>query len=468
MTQELINRALVVAGDAGVHDCLTEVLESRGLAALSTLTVSGALDELERHRDEIVLIIQDLSLVSGQISESEALRQWRREAMDVPMILLAEPGTELAPTMALELGASDAVVKGDDLGRLMDASLDKVGKFLNVVGENLSLRRETTRLKLQTLFYHENFKAKYRIVGSSRALTRVLDEAKCIASVPRPVLIRGERGTGKELLAAFIHYKSNRRNNPFITVNSAGFHGDLLASEMFGHERGAFTGAHERKIGRFELADTGTLFFDEVGDMVLDFQEQILRAIEYQEFERVQGMETIKVDVRVIAATNADLDELMDKGAFRRDLYDRLSFQVLTMPPLRGRVDDIPVLVDYFSDEIVRDVPGLERRPFSPEAMAVLQKYAWPGNVRELKYLVERLMCRATALPVSGREVQGNIMQQPQPASSVGSFEERVEQFRKSLIQEALNQCQHKQKDAAEYLGLTYDQFRYSYCKFFK
>jgi DNA-binding NtrC family response regulator len=460
--------ALVVSGQESVLDSIERVLAGRGFRTLRARTASEALNHFQPHRDEIVLVIQDLELSPGAKDGLELLSEWRKEAPDVPVILLTEPETRLLPGKAAELGAIVILYKGVDLPERISASLDSVSALLDLVGENRSLRRETTRLKLQTFFYYENLKSKYRIVGASAALSRVLQEAEGIAHVPRPVLLRGERGTGKELVAAFIHYKSDRRDNPFITVNSAAFHGELLESEMFGHEKGAFTGADRLKVGRFELADTGTLFFDEIGNMSPDFQERILRAIEYQEFERVQGTETVKVDVRVVAATNANLEDMMDKGAFRRDLYDRLTFKVITVPPLRDRIEDVPLLVNYFSQQIVHDVPGIARRSFTPEAMKALEEHSWPGNVRELKYLVERLMCQASPEPITDQEVRSNIVYCPQPPPVQGSFDDRVEQFRKGLIEEALARCQFSQKDAASHLGITYDQFRYFYRKLFK
>jgi psp operon transcriptional activator len=302
-----------------------------------------------------------------------------------------------------------------------------------------------------------------RIVGASKTLQKCLSEADAVAAVPRPVLIRGERGTGKELVAAYIHQKSPRTEGPFVTVNCAALSGNLLESEMFGYEKGAFTGSEGRKPGRFELADGGTLFLDEIGNMAADFQDLILRAVEYQCFERVQGTETIEVDVRVLAATNADIEAMMEKGAFRRDLYDRLAFKEIWVPPLRERIEDIPTLVEYFLNELSGEVPSLGGREFTPAAIKALQGMPWPGNVRQLKNTVERL-----ALETPGPKIDGvNLAEDGETRrSDGGDFHEKTKNFQKTLISDALAASGNNQKCAAAALGLTYDQFRHYYRKF--
>jgi DNA-binding NtrC family response regulator len=273
----------------------------------------------------------------------------------------------------------------------------------------------------------------------------------------------GERGTGKELVASYIHQKSRRASGPFIAVNCAAFSGNLLESEMFGHEKGAFTGAGGRKLGRFELADGGSLFLDEIGNMSEDFQEMILRVVEYQKFERVQGTETVEVDVRLLAATNADMEAMMERGDFRRDLYDRLAFKTITVPPLRERAEDIPALVDYFLEELQREVPSIGRKHFSPSALEKIQEFSWPGNVRQLKNVVERL-----ALESPGDEITpGHLGLDERTAQVAGkSLIEKVDNFEKTLVQQALASAGGNQRAAARALGITYDQFRHCYKKF--
>src|SRR5688572_5732803 len=214
-------------------------------------------------------------------------------------------------------------------------------------------------------------------------MRNVMTKIERVAPVPRPVLVLGPRGTGKELVARAIHQLSRRATEPYVTINCAAVAESLLESELFGHEEGAFTGATKQKEGKFELADGGTLFLDEIGNMSLDFQAKILRVLEYQRFERVAGAESIQVDVRVIAATNADLQLAMDYGKFRRDLYDRLTFEVIVLPPLRERPDDIPALAAHFIGRFREEVSGLPVREISADALDCLARYDFPGNVRE-------------------------------------------------------------------------------------
>jgi DNA-binding NtrC family response regulator len=301
-------------------------------------------------------------------------------------------------------------------------------------------------------------------VAKSGAYLKLLVEAEKLAALPRPVMILGERGTGKEVLARFIHENSPRKNKKFIPINCAAFNDELLNAEIYGHEKGAFTGASERKAGKLEQADGGTLFMDEVGNMSLPFQEKILRVIEYQQFERIRGSELIKVDVRVLSATNADLEELMDEKLFRRDLYDRLAFARLEIPPLRRRKEEIPHLIVHFVRALHEEIPNLPGRTFRKDTVEAMMDYYWPGNIRELKNMVERLYAFGSdpfigidALPP---EITGS-------AIAVGtSFSEQVENFKANLIKNALAECGGNQRKAARKLKMTYDQFRHFYRKY--
>lgn len=320
------------------------------------------------------------------------------------------------------------------------------------------------------------------LVGQSPQFLESLEQVSRAAPLDRPVLIVGERGVGKELAAARLHFLSPRWNQPYVTLNCAALSDALLESELFGHEAGAFTGAAKRHIGRFERADGGTLFLDEISNASMRVQEQILRIIEYGEFERLGGDDTIKVDVRVCGAANVDLPERAREGEFRADLLDRLAFDVVTLPPLRVRWEDIPILAQHFAERMTAEL-GADRFPgFGMQAMGELMNYSWPGNVRELKNTVERAVYRTLAANPGGGELIDEIQldpfespwrlarkAEPEPESEDGSpapgsqpcdFKLRTGSYEKSLVENALKTHDGHQGEAAKHLSLSYHQFR--------
>lgn len=300
-------------------------------------------------------------------------------------------------------------------------------------------------------------------IGSSPEFLSVVEQATKFASVPRPILIRGERGTGKEVLARYIHNQSQRCEFKFVAVNCAALHDELFLAEIFGHEKGAFTGATSSRAGKLELANGGTLFLDEIANMSRDAQEKLLRVVEYQQFERLGGTEEIDVDVRILAATNANLAEMIKSGEFLADLYDRIAFAELTLPPLRKRRADIPDIIAHFLKNLHREMPDMEKKEFTPAAIRALQAYHWPGNMRELKNVVERHyiwdadgVIHASELPLEITTVE--------PIG--GTFQEQVRAFEKSLLLNTLKDVSGNQREAAKRLGMTYDQLRHYYKKF--
>jgi psp operon transcriptional activator len=319
------------------------------------------------------------------------------------------------------------------------------------------------------------------LIGEAPAFQASLAQVSQLAGLDRPVLVVGERGTGKELIAARLTYLSPRWDRPFIKLNCAALAESLLDSELFGHEAGAFTGATRRRLSRFEAADQGTLFLDEIANASLAVQEKLLRVIEYGSFERVGGNEALAVDVRVIAATNVDLPGLAAAGRFRSDLLDRLAFDVITIPPLRARAEDIPLLAEHFGRAMAHEVGREGFAGFTAEALARLRAHAWPGNVRELKNVVERSVHR---WPRPGAKVDEIVLDPfasphrppaalpaeaaaPQPlppptlaADRESSFPARVGAFEEGLLREALAASQFNQRRAAAALGLGYHQFR--------
>jgi psp operon transcriptional activator len=323
-------------------------------------------------------------------------------------------------------------------------------------------------------------------LGTSEAFVAFQERLSRAAHVERSVLLIGERGTGKELAAMRLHYLSPRWERPLITLNCAALAPSLIASELFGYEAGAFTGAERRRLGRFEAAHQGTLFLDEIGNIPMEAQEKILRVIEYGIFERVGSTEPIQVDVRIIGATNADLTQLVAAGRFKPDLLDRLSFDVLFLPPLRTRQDDIVLLANHFAARMAFELGRQDVPQFSQAAMRALQTYPWPGNLRELKNVVERAVYQSDTNIISAivfNPFQSPFTRQPvdtetaveppaEPAPQVPSlpqqqsFSDAVRAFETQLLQQALAAAQYNQRKAAQRLGLTYHQFRGLYRKY--
>ncbi len=324
-------------------------------------------------------------------------------------------------------------------------------------------------------------------LGQSDAFLAFQQQVSRVAGVDRSVLIVGERGTGKELAARRIHYLSERWERPLVTLNCAALAPGLIESELFGYEAGAFTGARGRREGRFESADGGTLFLDEIANIPLEVQEKILRTVEYGVFERVGSVEPVVVDVRIVGATNADLAGLCERGEFKRDLLDRLSFEVLFVPPLRAREGDVMLLANHFAGHMALEMGRTEMPAFSAEAARALRRYRWPGNVRELKNVVERAVYRAESntigridfdpfdspyaplAPETETEASHGPAEPERPPAPVlpqKPFYEAVKDLEVRLLRRGLQQAKYNQKDAAECLGLTYHQFRGLYRKY--
>ncbi|MFY8326196.1 phage shock protein operon transcriptional activator [Pseudoalteromonas sp. ZZD1] len=336
------------------------------------------------------------------------------------------------------------------------------------------------------------FRQQDNLLGQSDSFLAVLDQVSQLASLDKPVLIIGERGTGKELIAARLHFLSKRWEQNYIKLNCAALNENLLESELFGHESGAFTGASKRHEGRFERANSGTLFLDELANTSAMVQEKLLRVIEYGEFERVGGKQTVKVDTRLVCATNEDLPYLAEQGEFRSDLLDRLAFDVITLPPLRERQDDIMLLAEQFAINMARDLEWELFSGFTRSAVEILQTYDWPGNIRELKNVVERSLYRhgnehipvhqiildpfesrfrpkqRIKAPIKAEQTAPDmpVIKEVTPVSepTVHSFpcnlKDLSNEFEIDLIKKALEFSQFNQKKTAEVLGLTYHQLR--------
>lgn len=308
------------------------------------------------------------------------------------------------------------------------------------------------------------------LIGIDNTFLDALEKVSQLAKIARPVLICGERGTGKELFAHRLHYLSPRWDEPFIALNCAALNDNLLDSELFGHESGAFTGAQRRHQGRFERADGGTLFLDELGTAPLTVQEKLLRVIEYGEFERVGGQQTLKTDVRIVCATNADLPALAAEGKFRPDLLDRLAFDVVNIPPLRERPRDLAELAGHFAVQMCQEMGTPFFAGFSPHALQQMQSYHWPGNIRELKNVIERSLYRqGDTTELLAELVINPFVTTPVPSADTEAqalpplpFSLKQWQYtqEKDALDAALQSAQYNQREAAQLLNLTYHQFR--------
>lgn len=373
----------------------------------------------------------------------------------LPVIAVAERGSVELAAGAIQAGASDFLVKGDRLEERVATLLAKMGNVTRLIERNRRLRRQNRSLIESTGWQSQ-------IIGNSPQIRALIEQIRRVAKIPRPVLIVGERGTGKELVARAIHAEAGSEERPLISVNCAAFADNLLESELFGHERGAFTGADSVARGKFEQADGGTLFLDEIGCMSLPFQQKILRAVEMGSITRVGGARELYVNVRIIAATNSDLQAKMKSGEFLHDLHDRLAFETLQVPPLREREGDVEVLAQYFLNRFMHEIPAFQGKWLSQEALAALRRYRFPGNVRELKNIIERAAYRDTTSDISPEDL--GLREDFDEMEISGNFEEAVEAFKKRLLQKALRDAGGNQAQAARALGLTYYQFRH-HCK---
>jgi DNA-binding NtrC family response regulator len=401
-------------------------------------------------RQHLVILPDDAKV--GSAKAATLIAGLRRIDPHLPVIVTAEKGSVDAAARAIDAGATDFLVRGENLRQRIATSLGKLRGLLGVIDRNRTLDEDNTELR-------RTLQAGLEIVGNSSPMKRLLAQVRRVAAVPRPVLIVGERGTGKELVARAIHLAAGLASRTLVTVNCAAFGDALLESELFGHEKGAFTGADAARRGKFEQADGGTLFLDEIGNMSLAFQEKILRVVEYGTYTRVGGTDELKTTARILAATNRDLREEIREGRFLADLYDRLTFETIRVPPLRERRGDVALLAQYFLDQFARETASLAGKRLAPAAVATLDGYSFPGNVRELKNLIERAAYRGTAGEIGPEDL--GLAVEEDAAAVAGSFHEKVDAFRRRLVIEALKQAGGNQAQAARTLGLPYHQFRY-------
>jgi two-component system, NtrC family, nitrogen regulation response regulator NtrX len=370
------------------------------------------------------------------------LEELKAQGVTAPVVMMSGQAHIEMAVRATRLGALDFLEKPISSDKLL-LTVDNALKLQRLENENRQLRQRL---------------GKHEIVWKGEAMRRVISQLERVAASESRVCILGETGTGKELVARTIHERSARTGGPFVTLNCAAVPAELIESELFGHEKGSFTGAGGRHIGKFEQADRGTIFLDEIGDMPLNMQAKLLRVLEEGEVERIGGDKPVSVNVRVLVATHRDLEARVREEKFRQDLFHRIYVFPLMLPPLRERRDDIPALVEHFAEQVsVQN--GWKPIPFAPDSMEALQTYSWPGNVRELRNMVERLMLLATEGEVDLATVQLALpktaaMGLPIISASAGSLASRVQSFEREVILAELKRSQHNVSVAAKTLGL--------------
>ncbi|MFC1654767.1 sigma-54-dependent transcriptional regulator [Myxococcota bacterium] len=443
---------LLVEDDEPQRKTLSGFLRKRGYTVVAAASAGQAEQEAAKH--PVDLLLTDLRL--GGPDGITLLETLKSRHPDLQALVLTAFGTVEDAVRAMRAGAYDFLAKPVDLDRL-EALVEKALERVRLSRENRSLREVV-----------KSSDAFAELVGDSQAMRQVKDLAVKVAQSKASVLILGESGTGKEVLARAVHRSSERRSKPFMVINCAAMPETLVESELFGHEKGAFTGAASEKKGRFELADGGTLFLDEIGDIPLPVQVKLLNVLQSGQFERVGGTKTHQVDVRLITATHRDLEEKIREGTFREDLYYRLNVVSVTMPPLRDRPGDIPLLVDHFIRKHA-DLSAVRIESVAPEVLEKLSAWPFPGNVRELENLIERAVVLAEGPQLKPDDFPPQLTQgapaQPSPAGENG-LEEQVARLEISLIRDALQRNQGNKSAAARDLGLSERAIRYKMKKY--
>jgi len=421
------------------------------------LTADSGITGLDLFREnEVDLVITDIQM--PEMDGMELLKRIKAISSDAMIILITAYGSIPSAVEAMRLGAFDYITKPFDKNELK-LKVEKCLKMKEIVAENRYLRR----------FLSESFKFD-NMVGSSKAIREVYDIASQIAKTNSTVLIQGESGTGKELLAKAIHFNSSRSEEPFIVVNCGAIPENLLESELFGYKRGAFTGAQADKIGKFEAADGGSIFLDEISELHPQLQVKLLRVLQDMEIDKIGDVKPLKVNVRVIAATNRNLKHLVDEKLFREDLYYRLSVIPITLPPLRERKEDIPLLANHFLNKFTNQF-GKAGLKFDKDVFKAFNRYHWPGNIRELENLIHRLviLCQVGTITVQDLPEEILIEQKPETENFTIPIPEEgidLEKVEKELILQALRKKNWNQTQAAKLLNISRNSLIYAMQKY--
>src|SRR5687768_4051064 len=432
-------RILVVEDHESERRAVMQILKSEGFTVFGAENADKALGYIDENMD---VVLSDLQM--GDVSGIGLLQLWKQRKPDTQFILLTGHSSIPTAVEAIKGGAYDYLMKPihpEELILLIKRAIDAMSKDKEI--DNL-------RRRLDQKFGLD------QIVGQSKLMKDVFAKIQKAAPVDSTVLILGESGTGKELVAQALHHNSNRKKGPFVAVNVAAVPSTLVESELFGHVRGAFTGATDRRMGRFEQADGGTLFIDEIGDFELGLQAKLLRVLETMTLTPVGGHEDRKVNVRVLAATSRDIRKMVAEGMFREDLYYRLNVIPIVLPPLRDRPDDIPILVDHFLRDIATS-KGTPPRRISPEVMRRFQSYRWQGNVRELRNVLEQMMVLAEGEVLTERDLPDQIAESATSAPNPSEIPTglTMDELEKLAITKALDQCAGNRTHAANRLGIS-------------
>ncbi|HDN95412.1 MAG TPA: sigma-54-dependent Fis family transcriptional regulator [Nitrospirae bacterium] len=424
---------LIIDDEKNIIETLSSILDDEGYNVVTASSGENGLKMFSKHNPDIIL----LDIWMPDMDGLETLKQIRTKDKEISIIMISGHSNIDTAVQAIKLGAYDFLEK--------PLSLDKVLIIIKRALEKQNLEKENIALK-------NSISKQWEIIGESPKIIELQDKISMAAASQGRVIIYGESGSGKELVARALHNAGKRNDRDFIEVNCAAIPQELIESELFGHEKGSFTGAFETKKGKFELADGGTLFLDEIGDMTLTTQAKVLRIIETQEFQKVGGSKNIKVDIRIISATNKDLEEEIQKAQFREDLYFRLNVIPIYVPPLRERKDDIPLLVDYFLQNLARQY-GQKKKNVSKSTLRALMEYDWPGNVRELKNTIERLMIMNPDEIIDVKEVQP-VKAAKSDYTSFNTLRGAREQFERDFIIKKLQENSWNVSKTAEDLEI--------------
>ena len=458
-------RVLIIDDHDTIREGLELLLRKHGHRTFSAENGKRGLDLFNEHGAE--LVVTDLRMAG--MDGIEVLRQIRARAPGTDVMVITAFGTVDRAVEAMKLGAVDFITKPFS----PEEFAVKVGRLLRERAEREKLRRENVALRIENTSLKEQTEARYgEMIGEAPAMKQVFSWIRRVARSESTVMIYGESGTGKELVARAIHASSSRKDGPFVRVNCGALAESLLDSELFGHEKGAFTGADRRRRGRFELADDGTIFLDEISTISTMTQVRLLRVIQERELERVGGEKTISVDVRIIAATNTPAEELLASDDFRKDLFYRLHVVPILLPPLRNRTEDIPLLVDHFIAKL-RDRTNSGIDGVAKGAMNMLTGYPWPGNVRELENVIERALVLAEGPlidvedlpPMSAGEILPDPGDQHLPPDGM-NLNKMVEGIEEKLLRQALERAGGVKAEAARLLGLKSSAFYYKLEKY--